>query len=83
MSTITRRSIRRLGGRQKGPPSLAQVIADLQKQKVPSKLEGTRTHSPWGDRILVGVTNFRRSRVLTFIHPTKKTTLGRICSITI
>lgn len=83
MHTITRRSIRRLGGRQKGSPSLSQVLADLQKQKVPSRLNGTRTHSLWGSRVLMMITNFRRSRVLTFAHPTKKSTQGRLCSVTI
>jgi hypothetical protein len=83
MSTITRRSIARLGGRQKGPPSLTQVLADLQKNKVPSKLGGTRTHSSWGERVLVMVAQFRRTRVLAFAHPTKATTSGRLCSLTI
>lgn len=83
MGTITRRSIRRLGAAKKGVPTLRSVLQELAKAKRPSKLEGTRTHSPWGERILVMITNFRRSQVLTFRHPTKRATRGRLCSLTI
>lgn len=86
MSTITRRSVRRASPSAPGRravPTLNAVLADLQRQKIPSKLEGTRTHGPWGRRIVVLVTHFLRTRVLTFAHPTKKSTRGRLASLTI
>lgn len=83
MGTITRRSIRRLGAAKKGVPTLRSVLQDFEKAGRPSKLNGTRTHSPWGERILVMVANFRHSQVLTFAHPTKRSTRGRLCSVTI
>lgn len=86
MLTATRRGVRRssAAGREKSArPTLKAVLAGLAQQKIPSKLNGTRTYSPHGKRIMVMVTHLHTHKVLTFMHPTKRPTEGRLCSVTI
>lgn len=79
MSTITKRSIRRNVATFKGVPTLAGMVGDATKHKLNYATRGRRT----GARVADLVTLIGRTQVVTVRHPTKKSTRGRLASLTV
>lgn len=77
MHTATARVLRRHAIRPK-PPTLRQVLDQMEKDNVPSKLTGRAS----AGHILVHSirinTTLLKQVVRTFAHPTKRTTKGRV-----
>lgn len=82
MSHATRRGVRRstLAGRDKRRRlTLDKAIKELRETKSRFGLTGR----PVGRRVLTQIIDRPAARIITFRHPTKRSTAGRLCFITV
>lgn len=78
MPTLTRRSIRRgANARFQGVPTLSGMMNFMREKGVEHGLNGR----PLGSRVFIGQMGNGEFLSATFAHPTKKTTAGRLATI--
>lgn len=79
MDTASDRTIRRRDPRRQGAITLKEAVEHLEKIKRPFTLRGR----PHGGYIISTNQLLGRTKVMSFRHPTKRATAGRVAFLTV
>ena len=81
MNTANNRRIRRSDTRRQGAVTLREAVEHLQKIGRPSKLRGNTRNT--GDYVISTNELLGRTKIMSFRHPTKSVTPGRVAFLTV